>query len=83
MRKLLYVGAIAGAVAAVVLTDALRSRAEGPQPDQPRFRIVAQSNSGNVWQVDAVTGQLRLCLPPKGEHAPPQCGPAVGWASGP
>jgi len=75
MRNMQYIAIIAGILLTSLVVDAVRSRAQSPE--QVGFEIVAQGNTGNVWQVNTTTGQLRLCLPPEGERASPRCGPAA------
>ena len=38
------------------------------------YQIEAQASTGNVWQVNTETGQIRLCLTPQRSRAKPECG---------
>jgi|GEM_PF-1640200 len=42
-------------------------------PPAGLYQIATQANSGNVWQVDTRTGELRLCQPPRDISGPPTC----------
>jgi hypothetical protein len=46
---------------------------ENAAPAAGLYQIATQANSGNVWQVDTRTGELRLCQPPRDVSGPPRC----------
>lgn len=50
----------------------LEEQIEAPAPTG-LYQIATQANSGNVWQVNTRTGELRLCQPPSGVSGPPRC----------
>ena len=54
-----------GAVAtAAFFAMAFPSLARADSNTIGRYMIAPQSNTGTVWQVDTMTGAMRLCLPP-------------------
>jgi hypothetical protein len=48
---------------------------EAPQNVVRAYDIVPQAASGNVWMVNTLTGEVRVCMPPDKPEMPPACGP--------
>jgi hypothetical protein len=66
------------AIVGIILITSPSARAD----DRPnRFGIVAQTNANNVWEVDTATGDIRLCMPPTGHSAAPECSPPAPWSA--
>jgi hypothetical protein len=66
-----------GIICATIIIGAalLGASVEEAESATNKFQIAPQANSGNVWVLNAGTGQLRLCLPPEEIGGIPDCGP--------